>query len=133
MAVLLNRAYQGYNAGATVELTAEVEAALIAQGLASTATIANVTTGDVTANTLSGTVAFAAGAASLVITNNKIVANTKVHAVVAQVTADGTLLRIERIVCAAGAVTLYGTAAATATTLVDWAIVNSPGMTTANL
>lgn len=132
MTVLLNRAYQGYLAGTTVELTFEAEAALVAQGLASTAVIANVTTGAVTTSAYSGTVAFAAGAASLVITNEKIVANTKVHAVVAQATADGTLLRIERIVCAAGSVTLFGTAAATATTLVDWAIVNPVGMTIAN-
>lgn len=132
MAILLNRAYQDYPAGQIVELTLEVEAALVAQGLAATATIANVTTGAVTTNALSGTVAFAAGAASLVITNSKIVANTKMHAVVAQAAADGTLLRIERIVCAAGSATLFGTAAATATTLVDWAIINPPGMTVAN-
>lgn len=132
MAVLLNQAYAGYLAGTTVELTAELEAALIAQGKASTALIANVTTGAVTANTVSGTVAIAAGASSIVITNDKIVANSKVHAVVAQAAADATLLRIERIVTAAGSVTLYGTAAATATTLVDWTIMDPPGLTIAN-
>ncbi len=132
MAILLNRPYGGYLSGTTVELTAELEAALIAQGWASTATVANVTTGAVTANTYSGTVAIAAGASSVVITNDKIVANSKVFAVVAQAAADGTLLRVERVVTAAGSVTIYGTANATATTLIDWAIISPPGMTVAN-
>ena len=43
--------------------------------------------------------------------------------VVAQAAADGTLLRVERVVCAAGLFTIFGTANATATTFIDWAIV----------
>lgn len=130
MTVLLKAAYAGYLAGTTVELSTNVETALIAQGLASAALTANITTGPVTANVLQGTCAVAAGAASIVITNSLIDANTKVDAVVAQAAADGTFLRVERVVCAAGSATIYGTAAATATTLVDWWIIPTPGMTT---
>lgn len=132
MAVLLLKSYGGYNSGATVELTAELEASLIAQGLASVATVANVTTGATSTSAYSGTVSVPIGAASLVVTNSNVVANSKVYAVVAQATADGTLLRVERIVCADGSFTIYGTAAATAATLVDWAIINGQGMTIRN-
>ena len=128
MAVTLLRSYSGYPSGQVVELTANEEAALIAQGLAATALATAITTGAVTCNRTSGVVAFAAGTASLVITNPLINANSSVFAVVSQAAADGTLLRIERIVCGAGLVTLYGTANATATTFVDWSIVGAPGM-----
>lgn len=127
MTVTLNRSYAGYPSGQVVELTTDVESALVAQGLAATALATAVTVGAATANALSGTAAIAAGASSVVITNNLVDANSKVTAVVAQAAADTTLLRIERIVCAAGSVTLYGTANATATTLIDWAVLVPAG------
>lgn len=130
MTVLLKAAYAGYLAGTTVMLPTNLENALIAQGLASAALAANITTGNVTANALNGRAAIPAGSSSVTITNSLVDANTKVDAVVAQAAADGTLLRIERVLCAAGSVTLYGTANATATTFVDWWIVPTPGMTT---
>lgn len=132
MTVLLKAAYAGYLAGTTVELPTNVETALIGQGLASAALTANITTGNVTANVCQGVAAVAAGAASITITNSLVDANTKISAVVSQAAADGTFLRVERIVAAAGSFTIYGTAAATATTLVDWAIVSPPGMTISN-
>lgn len=129
MTITLNRPYFGYLSGTVVTLpTASEEAALIAQGLASTAAVANTTTGAVTANVTSGVCAFAAGAASLVITNDKVDANSIVTADVAQAAADTTLLRVERVVPAAGSFTIYGTAAATATTLVRWAVLVPGGM-----
>lgn len=128
MTVLLRTQYAGYLSGTTVMLPTNVETALIAQGLAAAAASANITTGPVTANLIAGRVAIAAGQASVVITNNMVDANTKVFAVVAQAAADGTLLRVERIVPAAGSFTIYGTAAATATTFVDWIIIAAPGM-----
>ena len=127
MTVLLKNGYAGYLAGTTVMLPTNVETALIAQGLASSASSANITTGAVTANVISGRAAIAAGASSVTITNNLVDANSKVFAVVAQAAADGTLLRVERILCAAGSFTIYGTANATATTFVDWSIVSPPG------
>lgn len=132
MSVLLSRAYAGYLAGTTVQLPTNVEAALIGQGLATAALTANITTGAVTANVVSGTVAIAAGASSVVVTNNLVDANTKIVANVAQAAADGTLLRVERIVPAAGSFTIYGTANATATTLISWSLIVAPGMAVAN-
>lgn len=128
MAVTLLRAYQGTPAGQVVEYTAELEAALVAQGLATAG--GTITTGAQTQNTWSGTASVAIGAASVVITNSNIVANTKVWAVVAQAAADATALRVERVVPAAGSVTIYVTAAATAATTVDWAILTPPSLST---
>lgn len=132
MTVLLNRAYMGYQAGTTVKLTTNAEQALIAQGLASAAATASITPGPVIVNLNQGTAAIAAGANSVTITSNMVDANCKVWAVVAQATADTTLLRVERIVVANGSFTIYGTANATAATLIDWAIIVAPGMTVAN-
>jgi hypothetical protein len=55
-------------------------------------------------------------------------ANSHVTAKVAQAAADGTLLRVERVLCAAGSFTIFGTANATATTLIDWEIEPNSGM-----
>lgn len=129
MTISLNKAYGGAPAGAIVSFTSELEAALIAQGLAVASTRANTSTGAQTQNTLQGTAAIAAGASSVVITNSLVDANSHVVAKVAQAAADGTLLRVERVVCAAGSFTIYGTANATATTLIDWEIVVNSGQT----
>lgn len=119
MSVTLNRAYGGYVAGTIVELPSDTEAALIAQGLAVT-NAGPSTQGAVTTSYNSGSVTVAIGASSLVVTNANCTANSKVFAVVAQAAADGTLLRVERIVCAAGSFTIFGTANATAATVIDW-------------
>ncbi|MGH8866102.1 MAG: hypothetical protein ACREVZ_15910 [Burkholderiales bacterium] len=127
MAVLLNRAYAGSASGATVQLPATTEAALIAQGLASSAAASTITVGAATANTWSGRAAIGAGASSVVITNLLVDANSQVFAVVAQAAADGTLLRVERVVPAAGSFTIFGTANATATTFVNWMVARADG------
>ena len=125
MTVLLSsaRGYGQLAAGSVVELPASTETALIAQGLA-TSSAAAITTGNYSTNEFSGTCAIAAAASSIVITNPYITASSKVFAVVSQTAADVTLLRIERVVPAAGSVTIYGTAAATAATQIDWAILS---------
>ena len=129
MTVTLNRPYFGYASGAVVTLpTASEEAALIAQGGAATAAVANTTTGAATANLISGTAAIAAGASSIVITNALVDANSVINAYVSQAAADGTLLRVERIVAAAGSFTIYGTANATATTIIKWYVEVPGGM-----
>jgi hypothetical protein len=128
MTVLLNRSYGGVPAGNIVSFTSEVEAALIAQGLATASTRALTTTGAQTQNALQGTAAIAIGASSVVITNNLVDANSHVTAKVAQAAADGTLLRVERVLCAAGQFTIFGTANATAITLIDWEIEVNSGM-----
>jgi hypothetical protein len=70
------------------------------------------------------TCAIAAGASSIIITNNKVDANSIVIAYVSQSAADTTLLRVERVLPAAGSFTIFGTANATATTLISWAIIS---------
>jgi activator of HSP90 ATPase len=127
MAITLSRSYAGVPAGNTVQFPAELEAALIAQGMGSSAARTAITTGAQTQNTMSGTAAIAAGASSVVVTNANVDANSQIRANVAQATADGTLLRVERVVAAAGSFTIYGTANATATTLIDWVVVPSIG------
>jgi hypothetical protein len=125
MAVLLgSKGYKGYLAGTVVNLTAGEESALVAQGLAAASTVASTTTGAVTANVYSGICAVAAAAVSIVITNELVNASSHITAYVSQAAADGTLLRVERIVAAAGSFTIYGTAAATATTLIAWKVEN---------
>lgn len=132
MAILLgSKGYAGYLPATVVNLPTSLEAALVAQGFATASTVASTTTGAVTANIYSGICAIAAGSGSIVITNNLVDASTKIWAVVSQAAADGTLLRVERIVAAAGSFTIFGTANATATTLIMWAIVTSQGETAA--
>lgn len=132
MAVTLTSPYQGAPAGAVVELLASEEAALITQRRAVAAAVTSVTTGAQTSTGMAGTAAIAAGASSVVITNPNVDANSKVWACVAQAAADVTLLRIERVVPAAGSFTIFGTANATATTLVDWAILVPAGLKAVN-
>lgn len=131
MAVLLNKGYAGYLAGTVVNLPTSVETALIAQGLAIASVVASTTPGAVTANVPSGIGAVAIGAATLVITNNLVDANTPVSACIAQAAADATALRVERIVTTAGVITIHVTANATAATLVRWSI-NPTGLTATN-
>jgi hypothetical protein len=128
MTILLNKSYAGAPAGAVVSFTTELEAALIAQNFATASTRASTTTGAQTQNALQGTCAAAAAAASVVITNNLVDANSHVTAKVAQASADGTALRVERVVVAAGSFTIFLTAAATATTLIDWEIEVNSGL-----
>jgi hypothetical protein len=132
MAILLNRPYGGYLSGTVANLQSNVETALIAQGFGSASSVASTTTGAVTANLTSGIAAIAAGQSSVVITNNLVDASTKIIAYVSQAAADGTLLRVERIVAAAGSFTIFGTANATATTLIAWSIILQQGETSIN-
>lgn len=132
MAVTLNVPYAGYASGTVRQFRTSIETNLIAQGLGATAADTAITTGAVTTTEPQGRVAIAAGSSSVVVTNANITAQSKVWACVAQAAADGTLLRVERIVCAAGSFTIYGTANATATTLIDWCLLNPLGETPTN-
>jgi hypothetical protein len=131
MAVLLLVPYGGSPAGSVVSLTAELEAALIAQRLATTSAAA-LTTGNVTPTgaaipsipEIAGIATAAPGASTVTITNSGITANSKVQGFVQQATADATALSVVRTSAAAGVATLYLTAAATAATTVSYAIYN---------
>lgn len=130
MTILLNRAYQGYVAGQTVQVPTSTENSLASQGVgavAATTASATVTTGALTTSLPAGRVAIAAGSSSVVVTNPNVDVNSKIWACINQATADGTLLRVERIVPGAGLFTIYGTANATATTVIDWAILGPYG------
>lgn len=131
MSVTLIRPYQGMAAGQTVELSQELEAALVAQGLASTATANTSSSGAQTQNTFYGMATIPIGSSSVVITNNLVTANSVVMAVVSQAAADGTLLRVERVLPAAGSFTVYGTANATAAVTVTWALITPPALSLA--
>lgn len=131
MTVLLNRSYMGYPAGQVVELATSVEQALIAQGLA-TSSAAAPTAGNTTTAALQGSAVVAAAASSVTITNPSVGASTKVWACIGQAAADATALYVARVVPAAGSFTIYVNAAATAGTVVDWAILDPLGMTPSN-
>lgn len=132
MTVLLARAYAGNVAGNTIQVATNVENAIIAQGIGtvvSTAAAAAVTTGAQTTSLTSGRATIAAAASSVAITNPLVDVNSKIFAVVNQAAADTTLLRVERIVPAAGSFTIYGTAAATAAISIDWVLLEISGVT----
>lgn len=132
MTVLLSRSYAGYPSGNTVQLPTNNENAVVAQGwgtLASTAASAAPTTGAVTANVTSGRVAFAAAATSVVVTNNLVDVNSKIYAVINQTAADTTFTFVARIQPSAGSFTIYANAAATATVVVDWVLLQLSGDT----
>lgn len=129
--VLLNRPYRGYAAGTIVQLQTSVEAALVGQGLAQVSA-GPVTPGAVTTDLPSGRVGIGAGASSVVVTNPNVTTESKIFAVVNQAAADGTLLRVERIVPANGSFTIFGTANATAQTNVDWILLMVSGETAVN-
>jgi len=129
--ILLSKAYGGYAAGTIAQFSTTIEASLIASNYGVTSA-GPVSTGAVSTTMPAGRVAIAAAASSVVVTNPQVTTESKIFAVVAQAAADGTLLRVERVVPAAGSFTIYGTANATATTTIDWAILGPfGGMTSA--
>jgi hypothetical protein len=119
----LNRAYGGYAAGTIVQLPKDTEDALIAQGLGVTSAAGPVTGGAATSSYFSGRAGVAIAATSVVITHASCNVSSQVFAVVAQAAADGTALRVERVVPAAGLFTIHVTAAATALTTVNWMLI----------
>lgn len=119
--VTLLRPYGGYSAGQTVGFTASTEAALIASGQAVNGT--TITPGNLTTNQPAGVCAIAAAASSVTITNPLVTSQSRIHAVIAQATADTTLLYVARIVATNGGFTIHGNANATAQVAVDWAIL----------
>ena len=130
MTVTLNRAYGGFTSGSVVDLSAELEAALIAQGLAITggtlSSGAQSTTQTQTPWTPAavGIALVAAAASSVVISNSSITATSKAFAVINQSAADTTLTSIVRAFCAAGTLTITGNAASTAAVRVSYVVFN---------
>jgi hypothetical protein len=79
------------------------------------------TPGNATINTLSGRAAFAAAGTTVVVTNSTVAATSKVF--VSLRAGDSTLTSV-RVTPAAGSFTVTGNAAATATTIFDFFVVN---------
>lgn len=82
------------------------------------------TPGAATISTPSGRCSIAAAAASVVITSTICTATSKVFATINQAAADATALQIVRVSTAAGSFTIFANAAATATTVVDFHLIN---------
>ena len=78
-------------------------------------------TGAQTINKASGRVQFAAAATSLVVTNSLC---TTSSLIIATVGSNDTTMKSVQAVAGSGSFTLYANAAATATTLVSWLIIN---------
>ena len=124
--VTLLRPFQGYAAGTIVELPKSTEDTLIAAGQATTSA-GPATAGPVTTTATAGSVTVPAAAASLVVTNPLVTVQSIIFAVVAQAAADTTFTSVVRVVPANGSFTIFGPAAATANTIVDWAIIQPIG------
>lgn len=124
--ILLGRNYRGYLAGTIVQLQTSMEAALIAQGLA-TASAGPVTPGAVTTDLTTGRLGIAAAGTSVVLTNPNLTTESKVNAYLSNAAADGTALYITRITPAAGSITFTLNAAATAAVSIDWTIAFNAG------
>ena len=136
MTILLARPYGGYSAGQTVQVPTSMENALVANGVGTvvaTTAAAAVTPGALTTTLPAGRVTIAAGSSSVVVTCPAVDVNSKIFAAINQAAADGTLLRVERIVPGAGLFTIYGTANATAAISIDWALLGPYGGLTAAL
>lgn len=128
--ILLNRPYDSYLSGTIVQLSTAVEAALVAQGLASTSA-GPVTAGAVNAgNQTMGRVGIAAAGTSVVVTCAACTAESKVDAYIAQAAADATATSIVRILPAVGSFTIYVNAATTAAVTIDWCLINVSGIVT---
>lgn len=130
--ILLGRSYGGYAAGTIVQLATSVEAALIAQGLATTSA-GPVTPGAVSTNQPMGRVGIPPAGTSVVVTNPFFATETKFAAYLSNAAADGTALYVTRIAPAAGSVTFTLNAPATAAVAVDWAVLGPYGGMTTNV
>ena len=124
--ILLGKSYAGYAAGTIVQLPTQEEAALVAQGLASTSA-GPVTPGAVTTTKTVGRVGIAAAGTSVVVTNAAFTTESRFLAYLSNAAADGTALYITRITPAAGSVTFTLNAAATAAVAIDWVLLTVSG------
>lgn len=125
--ILLSRSYGGYASGTIVQLQTAVEAALIAQGLATTSA-GPVTAGAVTTNQVTGRAGIAAAGTSVVITNPSFTTESKFCAYLSNAAADATATSI-RITPAAGSVTFALNAASTGIVAIDWTLLLVSGET----
>lgn len=124
--ILLGKSYAGYAVGTIVQLPTQEEAALVAQGLATTSA-GPVTPGAVTTTKTTGRVGIAAAGTSVVVTNAAFTTESRFLAYLSNAAADGTATSITRITPANGSVTFTLNAAATAAVAIDWALLTVSG------
>jgi hypothetical protein len=124
--ILLSKSYGGYASSTIVQLSTNKEAALIAQGVATTSA-GPVTPGAVTTTEIMGRVGIAAAGTSVVVTNAAFTTESRFSAYLSNAAADGTALYITRITPAAGSVTFTLNAAATAAVAIDWQLLLQQG------
>jgi len=122
--ILLSRAYKGYAAGTIVQLIPSEEASLIAQGMG-TDSAGPVTPGNVSTSMTQGRAGIAAAGTSVTITNSAFTTASKFSAFLANAAADATATDVVRVTPAAGSVTFYLNAAATAAVAIDWMLLPS--------
>ena len=118
----------GYAANTIVQLQTSVEAALVAQGLASTSA-GPVTAGAVTTTNVMGRVGIGAAASTVVLTNPGFTTESKFVAFLSNAAADATSTFITRIIPAAGSVTFQLNVASTGIVAIDWALLLISGET----
>lgn len=106
----------------TFSALATFAAAKLTGALQATFVDSSGTPGNVTNSNPRGRVAVAAGASSVTVTNTLVTASSMVVVQVSSV--DATLTTILQAVPAAGSFTIYGNAAATAATKVDFFVIN---------
>ena len=123
--ILLSRPYAGYLAGTIVQLSTQAEAALIAQGFATTSA-GPVTAGAVTTSEVSGRVGIAAAGTSVVITNSRFTTESKFVVNFSNIAGDATATSV-RVTPANGSVTLTLNAASTGVVAIDWALLMISG------
>lgn len=123
-----SKGYAGYAAGTIVQLQTVTEAALIAQGAATTST-GPVTPGNVSTTMPFGRVGVSAAGTAVTVTNPAFTTESKFLAYLSNVTGDGTTSSV-RVTPGAGIVTFTLNAAATAAVAIDWALVLLGGEST---
>lgn len=125
--ILLSKAYAGYLAGTIVQLSTQEEAALVAQGLASTSA-GPVTAGAVTTTKTMGRLGIAAAGSSVVLTNPAFTTESKFVAYLSNAAADATATALARITPANGSVTFTLNNASTGIVAIDWTLLMVSGM-----
>lgn len=116
--ILLSRPYAGYLAGTIVQLSTQAEAALIAQGFATTSA-GPVTPGNVTTTEVAGRVGIAAAGTAVVITNPRFTTESKFSINLSNIAGDSTATSV-RVTPANGSVTFTLNAASTGVVAIDW-------------
>ena len=128
--ILLSRPYGGYAAGTIVQMQTATELSLIGQNIG-TLSAGPVTPGNVTTNQVVGRLGIAAAGTSVTVFG-PYTTESKFSTALSNAAADTTALYVSRTVPAAGSVTFFLNAAATAAVSIDWSQINISGKTQTN-